>query len=376
MNGGNEDSSRKRPRPEETPSQRLKREKAAERQRRKRERDRAASGLGPPPMPFPPQQSQDPYSTDFTMPEPPQEDNLSPEEQARRERVRAAARERQRKHRQLVKQRKMRELGMDMGNEIMGPGIDEVHYRVNAEGQYQQVLAHELQQVQAAHAHHLQRQHAQTAQNEPPFPQGAHGGQTFATTLLLSFSCTPLLKQHLLSSLNMSNEELASLEPIIAEAWDRWDQGRRMRYDHPDGFPPGSVPPGAAAYPGPPPPGYATPGPPPTLSNPPPNPNANAGITNPHTNISNPHTPPQGSVAMNPEDFRARFQRAIGSAVPPFRTDAFGNVSNPGSEGTFQGGAGGDEGESPSAGGSSGGPQDAIDPHLGAGAGKEEMKSE
>ncbi|KAJ7773027.1 hypothetical protein B0H16DRAFT_1880538 [Mycena metata] len=89
--------------------------------------------------------------------------------------------------------------------------------------------------LQATPAHHLQRQHAQIAQNEPPFPQGAHGGQTFATTLLLSFSCTPLLKQHLLSSLNMSNEELASLEPIIAEAWDRWDQGRRMRYDHPDG---------------------------------------------------------------------------------------------------------------------------------------------
>ncbi|KAJ7032488.1 hypothetical protein C8F04DRAFT_1396542 [Mycena alexandri] len=292
----------------------------------------------PPPMPFPPQQSQDPYSAEFAMPEPPHEDNLSPDEQARRERVRAAARERQRKHRQLVKQRKMRELGMDMGNEIMGPGIDEVHYRVNAEGQYQQ------------------RQHAQTAQNEPPFPQGAHGGQTFATTLL-----AVLL-------------ELASLEPVIAEAWDRWDQGRRMRYDHPDGFPPGSVPPGAAAYPGPPPPGYPTPGPPP-LSNP--NPNANAGITNPHTNISNPHTPPQGSVPMNPEDFRARFQRAIGSAVPPFRADAFGNASGAGSEGAFQGGAGGEEGESPSAGGSSGGAQDAIDPHLGAGAGKEvEMKSE
>ncbi|KAJ7149914.1 hypothetical protein C8R46DRAFT_1306339 [Mycena filopes] len=156
----------------------------------------------------------------------------------------AAARERQRKHRQLFKQRKMRERGMDMGNEVMGPS--------------------------RRNSLHTASTHQQTAQNEPPFPQGAHGGQTFATTLLLSFSCTPLLRQHLLSSLNMSNEELASLEPVLAEAWDRWDQGRCMRT---------------------PPPGY--PAPPPLAK---PNPNANAGITNPHANISNPHTPPNGTV--------------------------------------------------------------------------------
>ncbi|KAJ7186711.1 hypothetical protein C8R46DRAFT_1184597 [Mycena filopes] len=367
------DSPRKRPRENETPSQRLKREKAAERQRRKRERDRAASGIGPPPMPFASQQPQDPYAPQDYMPDQqPHDDNLSPDELARRERVRAAARERQRKHRQLVKQRKMRELGMDMGNEVMGPGLDEIHYRVNAEGQYQQVLAHELQQAQAAHAHHLQRQHAQTAQNEPPFPQGAHGGQTFATTLLLSFSCTPLLKQHLLSSLNMSNEELASLEPVLAEAWDRWDQGRRMRYEHPDGFPPGPVPPGGpSAYQGPPPPGYPAP---PPLANP--NPNANAGITNPHANISNPHTPPNGTVnvggvSVNTDDIRTRFQRIV-SHPTPFRSETY--AAN-GGEGAFQGGGGQGEGEASGAGG--GGAQEAIDPHLGAGVGKEvEMKTE
>ena len=61
--------------------------------------------------------------------------------------------------------------------------------------------------------------------HEPPFPQGQPlGGQTFASTLLLSFSCAPLLKQHLLRTLSMTNEELASLEPIIAQAWDQWDQ--------------------------------------------------------------------------------------------------------------------------------------------------------
>jgi hypothetical protein len=224
----NPTSNRKRPRENETESQRQKREKAAERQRRKRERDRANAGIGTmmgfqtPDGHHHPQQQQahqqqqqqaqgPPPSSSFTDTE------LSQEELARRDRVRAAARERQRKHRNLVKARKMRELGLDMGNEIL-PGMDEVHYRVNAEtGQYQQVLPHELQ-----HAHAM-------GHHEPPFPQGAPlGGQTFASTLLLSFSCAPLLKQHLLRTLTMTNEELASFEPIIAEAWDHWDHQVRF----------------------------------------------------------------------------------------------------------------------------------------------------
>jgi hypothetical protein len=60
-------------------------------------------------------------------------------------------------------------------------------------------------------------------QPDPAFPPGHNGGQTFASTLLLSFSCAPLLKQHILRTLSMTNEELASLEPIIAQAWDQWD---------------------------------------------------------------------------------------------------------------------------------------------------------
>ena len=136
---------------------------------------------------------------------------LTAEEKVRRDRVRAAARERQRKHRQLVKQRRMRDLGLDMGNEMM-PGMEEVHYRATPDGQYHPVMPPDLQQLPP---------HPQL---EAPFPHGAPmGGQTFASTLLLSFSCAPLLKQHLLRTLNMSNEELASLEPIIADAWDRWD---------------------------------------------------------------------------------------------------------------------------------------------------------
>lgn len=222
-------SSRKRPREGETESQRIKREKAAERQRRKRERDRnAAVGM----IAYSPDANQQQHPQHqqhpshhplqqpqhIPPPQPPQQDIQQPEltqiEVERRDRVRAAARERQRKHRRMVKERKMRELGLDMGNEMMQP-IDDVHYRSPPEAQYPPVIPHDLPQIPPPHA---------PIPHEPPFPQGPPiGGQTFASTLLLSFSCAPLLKQHLLRTLNMTNDELASLEPIIAEAWDRWD---------------------------------------------------------------------------------------------------------------------------------------------------------
>ena len=92
---------------------------------------------------------------------------LSPEEKARQEKVRATARDRQRKHRALVKEQKLRELGLDMGNKI-----SDVQYR---EGQYQQVLEHELQH----------NPHGVLLRHELPFPQGQQqGGATFASTLL------------------------------------------------------------------------------------------------------------------------------------------------------------------------------------------------
>lgn len=251
---------RRRPRESETESQKIKREKAAERQRRKRERDRKNAGMGA--MAFSSgdgsqlhaaalQQQQQAAAQAAQMQQTPVaqqgqqqqagssgaysggQQDLTPEEMDRRDRVRAAARERQRKHRLLVKQRRMRDLGLDMGNEII-PGMDEVHYRATADGQFHQVLPEMQQQAQ-------QQQQPQQAQalpaalppHEPPFPQGtALGGQTFASTLLLSFSCAPLLKQHLLRTLCMTNEELASLEPIIAEAWDRWDHQVRITPFH------------------------------------------------------------------------------------------------------------------------------------------------
>jgi hypothetical protein len=231
-------STGKRSRENESPSQRHKREKAAERQRRKRERDRNASlqndltGIAVAQQ-QPTQQHPPPVMAAITHPQPPlpttpaqsalppTTNELSAAELSRRERVRSAARERQRKHRALVKQKKLRELGLDMGNELGVQGLEDMQYRIATEGAPFGALQHELGQPPIP------------GQPDPSFPPGPPGGQTFASTLLLSFSCAPLLKQHILRTLSMTNEELASLEPIIAQAWDQWDhQVRHQQHQH------------------------------------------------------------------------------------------------------------------------------------------------
>jgi|SRR5713226_974336 len=250
-------SSAKRSRENESPSQRHKREKAAERQRRKRERDRNASlqnglvGMAaaqqqqqqqqqqqppqqqqqqqpPPPVIAAVTHPQQPLATASTQsaiaptteqPFIPTPTELSAAELSRRERVRTAARERQRKHRALVKQKKLRELGLDMGNEVGAvQELEDIQYRIvaaaaAADGAPFAALQHELGQQPPPIP----------GQPDPAFTPGHNGGQTFASTLLLSFSCAPLLKHHILRTLSMTNEELASLEPIIAQAWDQWD---------------------------------------------------------------------------------------------------------------------------------------------------------
>ncbi|KAH9012290.1 hypothetical protein EDB85DRAFT_1944114 [Lactarius pseudohatsudake] len=329
-------SSGKRSRENESPSQRHKREKAAERQRRKRERDRNANlqndlvGIAAaqqPPQQHPPPpviaavtHPQQPLPTapaqsalpPITEPFAPTTNELSAAELSRRERVRSAARERQRKHRALVKQKKLRELGLDMGNELGVQGLEDMQYRIATEGAPFGALQHDLGQQPLP------------GQPDPAFPPGHHGGQTFASTLLLSFSCAPLLKQHILRTLSMTNEELASLEPIIAQAWDQWDHQRRIHYAHqaqaavgagkpPDGHPLGEVPPPPAPFAA-------------TVDM------GDAQVAPPPFPPTDPNQPPQAN------DFRARFHRSL-VAPSPFRSFAP---------------------PQPSA------PADGIDPHLGA----------
>ncbi|KAN0129556.1 hypothetical protein V8E53_012552 [Lactarius tabidus] len=328
-------SSGKRARENESPSQRHKREKAAERQRRKRERDRNASLQSvvaiaaaqqqqpqqhPPPViaavthPQPPLPTAPAHSA---LPPPaesfaPTTNELSAVELSRRERVRSAARERQRKHRALVKQKKLRELGLDMGNELGVQGLEDMQYRIATEGTPFGALQHDMGQQPLP------------GQPDPSFPPGPHGGQTFASTLLLSFSCAPLLKQHILRTLSMTNEELASLEPIIAQAWDQWDHQRRLHYAHqaqaaagagkpPDGHPLGEAPP-------------------------PPAPFATAVDMGDAQVAPQPFPPTDPNQPPQANDFRARFHRSL-VAPSPFRSFAP---------------------PQPSA------PADGIDPHLGA----------
>ncbi|KAF9262385.1 hypothetical protein L218DRAFT_945246 [Marasmius fiardii PR-910] len=162
-------------------------------------------------------------------------DNLSPEEATRRERVRASARERQRKHRALVKERKMKALGLDPVETEVGQipaNQDDVadYHQLSQSQQYQQLL----QGSGPPQPHN----NNSAMFYPPPVPQipgtstpATTGGEMFATTLLLSFSCAPLLKQHLLDSLHMTNEELASLEPLIADAWEQWNAQRQERFE-------------------------------------------------------------------------------------------------------------------------------------------------
>jgi hypothetical protein len=131
----------------------------------------------------------------------------------------------------------MRELGLDMGNEQLVPnGMEYTYHPPSGSG----ITVHEdgthvptgaasslagtpPSQATPATGEHQGQELVPSMATATPF-----GGQTFASTLLLSFSCAPLLKAHLLRTLHMTNEELASLEPVIAAAWDQWNHERRM----------------------------------------------------------------------------------------------------------------------------------------------------
>ncbi|KAH6908320.1 hypothetical protein BKA70DRAFT_1279308 [Coprinopsis sp. MPI-PUGE-AT-0042] len=130
--------------------------------------------------------------------------NMTPEEIARRDKVRADARERQRRHRAAVKERRNQQLGLESPTEEPPDGpsgpVEFVHVNPGDPSPS-----------------------GSNAYSYPPVP----AGQTFASTLLLSFSGAPLLKAYILRTLDMTNDELASFEPIIAEAWEKWNAERQ-----------------------------------------------------------------------------------------------------------------------------------------------------
>jgi len=186
------------------------REKARERQRMKRERDRLVANHMSMTMAYTdpegglveggmPSEAQNPSNHAIPIP---------PEELSKKERVRLAARERQRKHRAVVKARRMAELGIQM---IPPNPHVPLGYRMNENGQMEPV--HDANAI---------AQDGGAAYGQTP-------GQTFARLLMTSAFINPNLKQHICRTLQMSQEELAGFEPIIATAWDHWNH-QRMHY--------------------------------------------------------------------------------------------------------------------------------------------------
>ena len=85
---------------------------------------------------------------------------------------------------------------------IQVPGREEAHYRATPEGHCHRVIPEFRQLLVSASS---------------PISPWRTNGRPFASTLLLSLSCAPLLKEHLLRTLNISNEELASIELLITD---------------------------------------------------------------------------------------------------------------------------------------------------------------
>lgn len=201
--------SRKRPAPDDSPSAEAKRAKARERQRRKRERDRAGmvaayDANGAPQAEYGARAQQQP------------DEELTPEQLAKKERLKKAARERQRKHRAVVKAKRMAEMGLAMAVEGQLPAAG-----YHDAAAYAAAVHMHAQQHPDLHDDDpdAQLQHPDLPEQQPD----ASPGQTFASLVLLSFSCAPLLKQHLLRTLNMTSDELQSFGPILAASWERWN---------------------------------------------------------------------------------------------------------------------------------------------------------
>ncbi|KAG8947317.1 hypothetical protein FRC04_010893 [Tulasnella sp. 424] len=200
------------------------------------------------------------------------------EEDMKREKVRRAARERQRKHRALLKAKRMS--AMDDINQLPPPpGYSHAHpqhahhpaghgpphpHLLLAQEQmlYQDQVAAAALQAQAAQAQILAEARSgvlnnqmipaqqqplpppaqnpssvtpgpavPTVQQPPPSGAPAPGGspgETFASYMMLAFSCAPMLKAHVMATMGMSDGDLHAVQQLIASAWDQWNHMRHL----------------------------------------------------------------------------------------------------------------------------------------------------
>lgn len=204
-----------------------------------------------------------------TVPEPP---GPLAEEDVKRQRVRLAARDRQRKHRALVKSKRMSMAEGTPGASMPPNGpqgfamFPQMHHpqqmipggaQGSAEEQmlFQEHVAAAVQAqaqmnaalVLAAAASGNQAsssgdrgdesmdQQAMVISSSSGPPQSSASmpnhsrGTSFASTLILALQCAPLLKQHLMKTLHMEETDLPAVEQVVASAWEHWDNIVRDR---------------------------------------------------------------------------------------------------------------------------------------------------
>ncbi|KAG8860548.1 hypothetical protein FRB96_003802 [Tulasnella sp. 330] len=224
-----------------------------------------------------------PSSLLVDVPEPPAPPT---EEELKRERVKKAARERQRKHRAMMKAKRMSQADDEIdearsGN--AGPSSSTVlyaHMHPHAAGQ--QTYLTDEQMMYQDHVVAAMRAQAQmdaalavaassaspnnhdtdeAAQYEdtqpqerpprlvaprappaaipapPPLPLPSlqshpppheTQGQAFAKTMFLALACAPMLKPHMMRTLHMTEADFPAVEQVVASAWDHWDHIRRI----------------------------------------------------------------------------------------------------------------------------------------------------
>jgi hypothetical protein len=166
-----------------------KRLKARERQRRKRARDRAGITTNR-------VNGSDDMGTQNS------------EDDERKDKIRKAARERQRKHRAIVKAKKLSVLGGPLP-----PGLEAYADDPN--------LGYPQDPGPSVHSDDTgdpQSGSPYAHQTQPQAPS-----HIFANTLLLALSCAPVLKTTLLRAFSLTGEDIPSLQHTLAAAFDHWN---------------------------------------------------------------------------------------------------------------------------------------------------------
>ena len=174
------------------------------------------------------------------VPEPPRP---MTEDEQKRDKIRKGARERQRKHRALLKAKRMSQMEdlhrlppvgyaqahPQHAHHPAGHGPPHAHLLMTADQiLYSDHLAAAMQAEASVREGgegegHILQPHPTTMPGPLPQGTGLTPGQTFGQNMMLALSCAPMLKTHLLSTLTIAEEELPAIESVMAGAFDQWN---------------------------------------------------------------------------------------------------------------------------------------------------------